>query len=70
MKQHVNTLSMAMARRGCRNDSRLVRHLATWMAQFPLMADTVAKVFCGLWRATSIRNDEPQRNFDSLQPGF
>jgi hypothetical protein len=34
------------------------------------MADTVAKVFCQLWRATLIRNDEQQRNFDSLQPGF
>src|SRR5215471_8925880 len=30
----------------------------------------VAKVFCRLWRATLIRNDEQQRNFDSLQPGF
>jgi hypothetical protein len=34
------------------------------------MADTVAKVFCRLWRATLIRHDEQQRNFDSLQPGF
>jgi hypothetical protein len=34
------------------------------------MADTVAQVFCRLWRATLIRNDEQQRNFDSSQPGF
>jgi hypothetical protein len=34
------------------------------------MADTVAKVFCRLWRTTLIRNDEQQRNFDSLQPEF
>jgi hypothetical protein len=34
------------------------------------MADTVAKVFCRLLRATLIRNDAQQRNFDSLQPEF
>jgi hypothetical protein len=38
--------------------------------QLPVLADAVAKVFCRLWRATLIRNDEQQRSFDSLQSGF
>ena len=32
------------------------------------MADTVAKAFLGLWRATLIRRRVQQRNFDSLRP--
>jgi hypothetical protein len=45
---------------------RIGIYLAPKALEGQLMADTVAKVFCWLWRATLILNGEQQRNFDSL----